>query len=138
MAYKVAEDPRVRIPTAVGYDGYVISYTAEPVEIPDQALVDEWLPKNVAMPSIMPDGFNMMKFMGEVMTTMGMIGDPQNAWKTHHESILGAEVVIKETMDSFEKTFGLQQKCHLLQSSNGLLMTTIKVGKHENWQMLGE
>jgi len=106
MAYKVAEDPRVRIPTAVGYDGYVISYTAEPVEIPDQALVDEWLPKNVAMPSIMPDGFNMMKFMGEVMTTMGMIGDPQNAWKTHHNAILGAEVVIKETMDSFEKTFG--------------------------------
>ena len=55
MAYKVAEDSRVRVPTAVGYDGYVISYTAEPVEIPDQALVDEWLPPNVAMPDIMPD-----------------------------------------------------------------------------------
>ena len=106
MAYKVAEDPRVRIPTAVGYDGYVISYTAEPVEIPDQALVDEWLPKNVAMPNIMPEGFNMMKFMGEVMTSMGMIGDPQNAWITHHNAIMGAEAVIKETMDSFEKTFG--------------------------------
>jgi pyruvate ferredoxin oxidoreductase alpha subunit len=106
MAYKVAEDPRVRIPTAVGYDGYVISYTAEPVLIPDQAAVDEWLPKNVAMPNIMPEGFNLMKFMGEVMTTMGMIGDPQNAWKTHHDAIIGAEEVIKETMDSFEKTFG--------------------------------
>jgi pyruvate ferredoxin oxidoreductase alpha subunit len=47
-----------------------------------------------------------MKFMGEVMTTMGMIGDPQNAWKTHHDAIIGAEEVIKETMDSFEKTFG--------------------------------
>jgi pyruvate ferredoxin oxidoreductase alpha subunit len=32
--------------------------------------------------------------------------DPQKAWKLHHESILGAEKVIKETMDSFEKTFG--------------------------------
>ena len=106
MAYKVAEDPRVRIPTAVGYDGYVISYTAEPVEIPEQALVDEWLPENVAMPDIMPDNFNMMKFMGEVMQTMGMIGDPQGAWKNHHDAIIGAETVIKETMDSFEKTFG--------------------------------
>ena len=106
MAYKVSEDPRVRIPTAVGYDGYVISYTAEPVEIPEQSLVDEWLPKNVAMPDIMPDNFNMRKFMGEVMSTMGMIGDPQKAWKIHHNAIMGAETVIKETMDSFEKTFG--------------------------------
>ena len=106
MAYKVAEDPRVRIPTAVGYDGYVISYTAEPVEIPEQSLVDEWLPKNFAKPNLMPDNFNMMMFMGEVMSMLGMMGDPQNAWKNHHEAILGAEAVIKETMDSFEKTFG--------------------------------
>ncbi len=54
----------------------------------------------------MPDNFNLMKMMGEVMTQMGMIGDPQNAWKTHHDTIVGAEAVIKETMDSFEKTFG--------------------------------
>ena len=106
MAYKVAEDPRVRIPTAVGYDGYVISYTAEPVEIPDQALVDEWLPPNKAWPDLMPDDFNLMKQMGVLMTQMGMAGDPQNAWKMHHDAIIGAESVIKETMDSFEKTFG--------------------------------
>lgn len=106
MAYKVSEDMRVRIPTAVGYDGYVISYTAEPVEIPDQALVDEWLPKNQAWPDLMPDDFNMMKMMGQVMTQMGMVGDPQNAWKIHHDAIKGSEAVINETMDSFEKTFG--------------------------------
>jgi pyruvate ferredoxin oxidoreductase alpha subunit len=106
MAYKVAEDPRVRIPTAVGYDGYVISYTAEPVEIPEQSLVDEWLPKNKAIPDLMPDNFNMMKLMGELFQTLGMTGDPQNAWKTHHNAIQGAVAVIKETMDSFEKTFG--------------------------------
>jgi pyruvate/2-oxoacid:ferredoxin oxidoreductase alpha subunit len=106
MAYKVAEDKRVRIPVAVGYDGYVISYTAEPVEIPDQALVDEWLPKNYAYPDLMPDNFNMMKFMGEFMEILGYGGDPQDGWKSHHNAILGAEAVIKETMDSFEKTFG--------------------------------
>ena len=106
MAYKVAEDPRVRIPTAVGYDGYVISYTAEPVEIPEQSLVDEWLPKNFAKPELMPDKFNMMMFMAELVSMAGMMGDPQNAWKGHHDAIIGAEAVIKETMDSFEKTFG--------------------------------
>jgi len=101
MAYKIAEDPRVRIPGAVGYDGYVLSYTAEPVEIPDQALVDEWLPPNKAMPSILPDEVDQSTF------SRGWGGgDPQMRWKTHHDAILGIEDVLKETMDSFEKTFG--------------------------------
>jgi pyruvate ferredoxin oxidoreductase alpha subunit len=101
MAYKIAEDPRVRIPGAVGYDGYVLSYTAEPVEIPDQALVDEWLPPNKAMPSILPDEVDQSTF------SRGWGGgDPQMRWKSHHDAILGIEDVLKETMDSFEKTFG--------------------------------
>jgi pyruvate ferredoxin oxidoreductase alpha subunit len=101
MAYKVAEDPRVRIPIAVGYDGYVLSYTAEPVEIPDQALVDEWLPPNKPMPSILPDEVDPNLF------ARGWGGgDPQTPWKVHHEAVLKIEDVLKETMDSFEKTFG--------------------------------
>jgi pyruvate ferredoxin oxidoreductase alpha subunit len=101
MAYKVAEDPRVRIPIAVGYDGYVLSYTAEPVEIPDQALVDEWLPPNKPMPSILPDEVDPKTFAGGWGG-----GDPQMPWKIHHDAILKIEDVLKETMDSFEKTFG--------------------------------
>jgi len=101
MAYKVAEDPRVRIPVAVGYDGYVLSYTAEPVEIPDQALVDEWLPPNKPIPSILPDEVDP-----ETFSRGWGGGDPQMPWKIHHEAILGIEDVLKETMDSFEKTFG--------------------------------
>ena len=102
MAYKVAEDPRIRIPIAVGYDGYVLSYTAEPVEIPDQALVDEWLPKNKAMPEILPDKVNPASFG----RGFGEERDPQLPWKVHHEAILKIEEVHKEVMDSFEKTFG--------------------------------
>jgi pyruvate ferredoxin oxidoreductase alpha subunit len=101
MAYKVAEDPRVRIPIAVGYDGYVLSYTAEPVEIPDQALVDEWLPPNKPMPSVLPDEVDP-----ETFSRGWGGGDPQMPWKVHHEAILKIEDVLKETMDSFEKTFG--------------------------------
>jgi pyruvate/2-oxoacid:ferredoxin oxidoreductase alpha subunit len=101
MAYKIAEDPRVRIPGAVGYDGYVLSYTAEPVEIPDQALVDEWLPPNKAMPSILPDEVDQSTF------SRGWGGgDPQDRWKSHHDAILGIEDILKDTMDSFHKTFG--------------------------------
>ncbi len=101
MAYKVAEDPRVRIPVAVGYDGYVLSYTAEPVEIPEQSLVDEWLPPNKPMPSILPDEVDPATFSAGWGG-----GDPQMPWKIHHEAILGIEDILKDTMDSFEKTFG--------------------------------
>ena len=101
MAYKVAEDPRIRIPIAIGYDGYVLSYTAEPVEIPAQEEVDKWLPKNKAMPSILPDEVDPSTF------ARGWGGgDPQMPWKVHHEAIMKIEDVLKETMDSFEKTFG--------------------------------
>jgi pyruvate ferredoxin oxidoreductase alpha subunit len=101
MAYKVAEDPRIRIPIAVGYDGYVLSYTAEPVEIPDQDLVDEWLPPNKAIPEVLPDKVDPSTF-GRGWGG----GDPQMAWKVHHDAILKIEEVHKEVMDSFEKTFG--------------------------------
>jgi len=101
MAYKVAEDARVRIPIAVGYDGYVLSYTAEPVEIPEQEAVDNWLPPYKPMPPILPDEVDPSTF------ARGWGGgDPQMPWKIHHEAILKIEDVLKETMDSFEKTFG--------------------------------
>lgn len=101
MAYKVAEDPRIRIPIAVGYDGYVLSYTAEPVEIPAQEEVDKWLPPYKPMPSVLPDEVDPATF------SRGWGGgDPQMPWKIHHEAIMKIEEILKETMDSFEKTFG--------------------------------
>lgn len=41
-AYKVAE--RVLLPAMLVLDAFVLSHTAEPVEIPDQELVDKYLP----------------------------------------------------------------------------------------------
>jgi len=44
MAYRLAEDDNVRLPVIVNLDGFYLSYTREPVEIPDQASVDSFLP----------------------------------------------------------------------------------------------
>ena len=43
MAYKIAEHRDVMLPVSVCYDGNFLSYAAEPVEIPDQEIVDEFL-----------------------------------------------------------------------------------------------
>jgi pyruvate ferredoxin oxidoreductase alpha subunit len=44
IAYRVAEDARVLTPVLVNLDGFVLSFTREPVEIPDLARVREFLP----------------------------------------------------------------------------------------------
>jgi pyruvate ferredoxin oxidoreductase alpha subunit len=44
IAYRMAEDPRVMLPVLVNLDGFTLSFTREPVEIPDEAAVREFLP----------------------------------------------------------------------------------------------
>jgi pyruvate ferredoxin oxidoreductase alpha subunit len=44
IAYRVAEDPRVRLPAIVNLDGFYLSFTREPVEVPDPAAVRNFLP----------------------------------------------------------------------------------------------
>jgi pyruvate ferredoxin oxidoreductase alpha subunit len=45
MAYKISEDKNVLLPSVVNMDGYVLSYTDEPVIVPEQGAVDKFLGK---------------------------------------------------------------------------------------------
>lgn len=44
IAYRLAEDRQVRLPVIVNLDGFHLSFTREPVELPDQREVDAFLP----------------------------------------------------------------------------------------------
>lgn len=44
QAYRIAEDPEVLIPVMVNLDGFTLTHTYDLVDIPDQALVDQYLP----------------------------------------------------------------------------------------------
>lgn len=54
MAYKLAEDPEIMLPVTVAYDGYYLSYFSEAVNIPDQKMVDDFLPRLQMSPRIDP------------------------------------------------------------------------------------
>ncbi|OYT51442.1 MAG: pyruvate ferredoxin oxidoreductase [Desulfurococcales archaeon ex4484_204] len=43
--FKISEDPKVFLPGIVGLDGFILSHTTEPVDIPDQDVVDRFLPE---------------------------------------------------------------------------------------------
>lgn len=45
QAFKIAEDERILLPINICYDGFYLSHMSEKVIIPDQSLVDEFLPK---------------------------------------------------------------------------------------------
>jgi pyruvate/2-oxoacid:ferredoxin oxidoreductase alpha subunit len=50
MAWRLAE--QVRLPVMVIYDAFILSHTYEPVEIPEQKLVDRFLPPLSAPPAL--------------------------------------------------------------------------------------
>ncbi|HXW98774.1 MAG TPA: pyruvate synthase subunit PorA [Methanomicrobiales archaeon] len=45
LAYKVAEDHQVLLPAMVCFDGFILTHTYEPVDMPTQEQVDAYLPK---------------------------------------------------------------------------------------------
>ena len=101
IAYRVAEDMKVRLPIAYGSDGYILSYTAEPVEIPDQDEVDDFLPPYKPSPSLLPENYDPSMY---AWWRRG--GDPQDPWRNQHEALLGAKEVIVEVNEEFGKSFG--------------------------------
>ena len=44
LAYRIAEDARVCLPVMVNLDGFVLSFTREPVILPDGELIKQFLP----------------------------------------------------------------------------------------------
>ncbi|MFC1955140.1 hypothetical protein ACFLWZ_01150 [Chloroflexota bacterium] len=55
MAYRLAEDPEISCPVTVAYDGYYLSYFSEAVDIPEQELVDRFIPKKERFPRVDSD-----------------------------------------------------------------------------------
>jgi pyruvate ferredoxin oxidoreductase alpha subunit len=45
MAYKIAEDNRVRLPAIVNLDGFYLSFTREPVSVPEPDQISDFLPE---------------------------------------------------------------------------------------------
>jgi pyruvate ferredoxin oxidoreductase alpha subunit len=99
MMFRVTEDPRVYLPGIVGLDGFILSHTVEPVEVPDQELVDEFLPPR-RQPYTIESGAPIA--MGNII--------PDEAFEEHrmdmHESMREARRVIEEAGREYGKLTG--------------------------------
>ncbi|MCG8334690.1 MAG: pyruvate ferredoxin oxidoreductase [Proteobacteria bacterium] len=97
QGYRIAE--QVNLPVMICYDAFFLSHTYEPVDIPDQELVDQWLPEYD--PEFFLDPNNPKAFNGLVMPDNYM----EVRYKLHkaHNKAVG---VINKVGEAFGQTFG--------------------------------
>ncbi len=108
IGYKVAEDERVQLPFMVNVDGFLITHTYEPVNIPEQKLVDEFV--GTYKPFQILDPISPM--------TMGAFTEPAYHMEGRylmHKANLDSAKVIEEVSADFAKKFG-RQSCGLVKS----------------------
>jgi pyruvate/2-oxoacid:ferredoxin oxidoreductase alpha subunit/pyruvate/2-oxoacid:ferredoxin oxidoreductase beta subunit len=99
QSYRIGEDHRVMLPTMVGGEGYYISYTTDLVELPEQEIVDVFLPP--FEPIGVLDANNPMRpeLWGTTEVMMGMK-------YAVHEASLRSKDIIKQVNQEFYETFG--------------------------------
>ncbi|MGL4669700.1 MAG: pyruvate synthase subunit PorA [Methanobacteriaceae archaeon] len=100
MAYKIAENPKVLLPTMVCLDGFILTHTAEPVDILSQSEVDSFLPSYKPTHAFLDPSKPM---------SLGTFTDPNYYMEARYqveEAMENAEDVITEVSADFEAKFG--------------------------------
>jgi len=88
IAYRLGEDPQVRLPVIVNLDGFYLSFTREPVELPESGEADAFLPpfegRDIAFRASIPES--------QAVAVLG--GGPYSyfRYETHLAALNGLEV----------------------------------------------
>ena len=130
MAYKISENPKVLLPSMVCLDGFILTHTVEPVEIPDQEPVDEFLPPYNAQHAYLDPKDPM---------SIGNLADPDYYLEARHDMQVAMEnslEVIQQTCDEFAEIFGRKyglvepyktEDAEIILVAMGSLCSTIRV-----------
>lgn len=101
LAYRIAEDPRVLLPVMVNLDGFYLSFTREPVSVPDPKKVRAFLP---------PYRPPHLGFKASAPQALGVavLGGATYTYFRHqlHLAALNALGVHQEAAAEFERLFG--------------------------------
>lgn len=99
QAFRIAEDKDILLPTMVNLDGFVLTHTIEPIELPDKEQVKRYLPDYRPLLYLDPDD----------PMTQGAFADPScyMEFRLEQERAMDKALgVIKKTDDEFGKIFG--------------------------------
>lgn len=101
MAYRLAEHPRVRLPAIVNLDGFYLSFTREPVELPGADEARAFLPPFDAGKV----EFRASKPVSQAVAVLGGSAYSYFRYETHLASLAALEAYDEVARD-FERRFG--------------------------------
>jgi pyruvate ferredoxin oxidoreductase alpha subunit len=101
IAYRMGEDAGVRLPVIVNLDGFYLSFTREPVDLPEKAAVEAFLPPFDPGPT----RFRAGKPVSQAVAVLG--GAPYSYFRYEVElAARAARPVYDEAADAFAAQFG--------------------------------
>ena len=130
MAFKISENPNVLLPSMVCLDGFILTHTVEPVEIPEAESVNEFLPPYKPEHSFLDPAEPM---------SVGTFAGPEDYLEARHDiqvAMEKSETIIEETCKEFEEKFGRkyglieEYKCEdaeIIYVAMGSVCSTIRV-----------
>jgi pyruvate ferredoxin oxidoreductase alpha subunit len=98
QAYKIAEHSKIELPVMVCMDGFVLTHSYEPIDLPDQSVVDGFLPPWKAtriLDTKDPKTFGMYSEEGYSETRFAI-----------EQAMVDSKSVIERVSADFEHTFG--------------------------------
>lgn len=118
--FRISEDPEVYLPGIIGLDAFILSHTVEPVEIPDQELVDSFLPER-RQPYIVKSEDPLI--MGNIPSDLLL--NARMRWDVHL-GLKNAERIIEEVDREWGKLtgryYGGLVECYRCEDSDYLLV----------------
>ncbi|KZX10109.1 pyruvate synthase subunit PorA [Methanobrevibacter filiformis] len=127
MAYKISE--KVLLPSMVCLDGFILTHTVEPVEIPDESQVKKFLPPYKPKHAFLDPDWSM---------SLGTLTDPEYYMEARYQveeamekSIAIINKVTKEFEDIFGRKYGLTENymcddADIILIAMGSIASTIK------------
>ncbi|MGZ7134394.1 MAG: pyruvate synthase subunit PorA [Methanobacterium sp.] len=100
QAYKISENENVLLPSMVCVDGFILTHTVEPVDVPEHEEVDEFLPEYIPKHSYLDPKDPM---------SLGTFTDPNYYMEARHDmqvAMEGSKEIIKEVQKDFAEKFG--------------------------------
>jgi len=100
MAYKISENSKVLLPTMICLDGFILTHTVEPVKIPNQELVDSFLPKYKPKHAFLDPNQPI---------SLGTLTDPDYYMETRYQlekALENSIEVIEQINNDFKEVFG--------------------------------
>ncbi len=128
MAFKIAESSKVMLPVMVVTEGFILSHTGEPVEVPEQELIDKFLP---------PPNFPYKLDLKNPRALAALV--PQepyfkmriDAQKAMERAKLTAKKIDKEFGETFGRSYGVIEKFHwqnpkIVLVTSGTITSTVR------------